>query len=586
VSETRKFPRWAVLVLRLFWALARLLPSGFIRLAARVVFSKSRRRLDDALSDPAAMQERHLLDLVHANRDSDFGREHAFLSIDSFEAYRRLVPIRSYDGFEPYVQRIINGDSAVLTNEPVTFFARSSGTTGTAKYIPVTESYLDEMRASRRLWMYGISQVFPGLVQGHFLNMQAPGIEGHTAQGVPYGSITVAMSGGSDDAIASPMEGIPKAVYAVEDFETKYYVLLRAALDLPISLMGALNPSTLLLLCQRLTTWAEPLAQDLEKGTLSAPGSVPGSVLQAMGARLNKRPAVARRLRTSLAEHGRVLPLDVWPKLCGVLCWKGGSAPFYLERLRAYIGDLPVMDYGYAASEGAFNVVLDAGAGEGIVAVMGHVLEFVPEDAQGQADPPCFLAHELEIGQRYAVIVSAGNGFYRYDINDIVEVVDVWRGLPRIRFVHKGGNMISLTGEKVGEAHVVQAITEAQSQLSISVAGFLVSARLGDSPRYHLAVEFDPESDDELDDKRLQSLLQCFDKELAKANIEYAAKRDSKRLAAPCLHQVAGGSFEGLRQEKVKAGASEGQVKVPHLWREPEVLDGLNIERSLDMESS
>ncbi|MFH1807456.1 MAG: GH3 auxin-responsive promoter family protein [Pseudomonadota bacterium] len=576
-----RIPRWVVAIIRVLWGVARVLPAPIIRFLGRLLFSKSQARFEAALADPRGTQTRHLLEILRRHRDTSFGREHGFEEIRDWAGFRARVPIRGYDQLEPYLKRMVAGERDVLVSDPVTFFARSSGTTGSPKYIPVTEPYLDEMRAVRRAWSRAVSQVFPGLVRGHFLTVHSPTIDGHTPGGVPYGSITVALSGGTDDDVASPLEGIPRAIHRLRDLDTKYYLILRAALDLPISLMGALNPSTVLLLCQRLTRWADRLATDLEQGTLSAPGEVPADLLARMAPRLARRPEMARRLRRSLAQHGVVRPGDLWPRLCGVLTWKGGSAPFYLGKLRAYLAELPILDYGYVASEGAFSVVLDAGDGRGVVGIQGHVLEFVPEAMAGQADTEALLVDELRIGERYAVIITAGNGLYRYDINDIVEVVDLYRGVPRIRFVHKGGNMISITGEKLGEAHAVEAIDGALRATGVDAAGFLLTARLEDPPYYVVAVEIPGP----IQDSSLQALLHACDLGLQQVNIEYAAKRNSQRLGSPHLVLTSPGVFEGLRAQRVAEGAPDAHVKVPHLWRDAAVLERLGVQRELMLET-
>lgn len=567
-----------VIAVRAAWAIARLMPDAIVRALGRLLFSKSQARFEWALGEPRAFQRDRLLEIVRRNQGTVFGREHGFDQITGFDSFRARVPIRGYDAFEPYVARMVAGEHSVLVSDPVTFFARSSGTTGTPKYIPVTESYLEEMRACRRIWSRAVSQQMPGLIRGHFLTVHSPNIEGHTPGGVPYGSITVAMAGGRDDDFTSPLEGVPRGIYRLADFELKYYLILRAALDLRISLLGALNPSTLYLLCQKLTAWADRLADDVAQGRLSAPGAIPIDIQRRLELRARPRPAVAARIRQSLARHGLVRPVDVWPALCGVLCWKGGSAPFYLTQLRPYLGELPVMDYGYAATEGAFGITLDAGDGRGVVGVVGHVLEFVAEAEHGSPDARPLCADELEVGQRYAVIVTGSHGLYRYDINDIVEVVGVHHGLPEIRFLHKGGNMISITGEKIGEAHAVEAIDAALRRCQVDAAGFVLTARLADPPYYCIAIE--PVAAN--DDAHWRALLGACDDELRRVNIEYAAKRDSQRLGPPHLLLTPAGAFERLRAQRVAAGAPDAHVKLPHLARDPAVLDQIGVAREIE----
>jgi hypothetical protein len=62
-----------------------------------------------------------------------------------------------------------------------------------------------------------------------------------------------------------------------------------------------------------------------------------------------------------------------------------------------------------------------------------------------------------------------------------------------------------------------------------------------------------------------RQFVEAIDGALSVGNIEYEAKRTSRRLGMPVFKQVALGSFTALRQERVAAGAPEAQVKIPHL---------------------
>src|SRR6185436_15905042 len=102
-------------------------------------------RFEQALEQPERAQARVLERLVRTNKGTMFGREHAFADIRSPSDYARRVPVRDYEGFRPYVDRIAAGQEEVLTRESVVFFTTTSGTTSVPKLIPVTASWRDEM---------------------------------------------------------------------------------------------------------------------------------------------------------------------------------------------------------------------------------------------------------------------------------------------------------------------------------------------------------------------------------------------------------------------------------------------------------
>lgn len=564
--------------------LAGKLPDGALRAGSRALFSGSWRRFVAATEDPQAAQRARLGALVERAKDTAFGQAHDFARVKSLEDYQKAVPARGYEGFEPYLERMVAGERGVLIPDVPYFFGRSSGTTGTPKYIPVTEVYVSEYRLPRRVWARQVMQAFPGLVRGKILTVHSPKVEGETEAGVPYGSVTVGLStqrGRPQAALRmGPLDAVPREVFLLEDFDLKYYALLRMAAQERISLAAAINPSTLVLLAERLDQHAEQLAEDLESGTLAGLDAAPKKVQTSLRGRLKKDPAAAARIRRSRADHGRVVATELWPDIAGLCCWKGGSAPFYLAQLPKWFPERGVMDYGFLATEGGFSIPLSTEGASGVVAVLGHVLEFVPEaDMEAGDTSKAVLADGLEVGQRYRVLVTGAHGLYRYDINDVVVCTGRFNRTAEIAFVYKGGHMLSLTGEKVAESHVVEAMGRAEGEVGVSLVGFSVTCRLEQPPRYAVAVE--PEG--RLEPARGEALLAAFERALGAVNIEYEAKRASQRLGPPVLEVLEPGAYAAERARRVAAGAPDSHVKPPHLVRDPARFDALGPRARLEL---
>ncbi len=557
-----------------------------LALFARLLFSRSWRKFHEAVHDVRGVQEKRLLEIVRRNQNTDFGRRHHFSEIRDFESFRRNVPVRGYDEFDPFIQRMLAGEADVLVAGRPFFYAQTSGTTGAAKYIPVTREYLKEYRNPRRIWMRQVMQSFPGLLKGKILGMHSPKIEGRTKAGVPYGSITVAFSGSPDDTKMKVRDlgydPAPRRLFLLSDFERRYYAVLRLAAQESLSLVGTINPSTMVLLAKKLDAHAEALAEDLESGQMRGLETLPEPLQSELRLRLRPAPEAAARLRASKARHGRVVATELWPELRGLLAWKGGSAPFYLRQLGDWFPGLAVMDYGYLATEGGFSIPLSTDGSRGVAAVTGHVLEFVPEEAAEQGTfEPAFLADELEIGATYRVIITGSHGLYRYDINDVVRCVGRYGNCAEIEFLHKGGNMLSITGEKVGESHVVNAFDRAVQSTGLSLVGFSVSLELGDPPRYLFAVE----PREEIPKNALDRFRIAADLALQEANMEYGAKRSSKRLGAPALVVLKSGAYDEERMRRVAAGAPDSHVKPPHLVRDPARIEAFGILDRIEGES-
>jgi hypothetical protein len=551
------------------------IPTGTVAGLGRALFSRSWARFEKAAADPAAHQLQGLLAILQRNAGTVFGREHGFERIRTAADYRSAVPVRSWDGFEPYIARMFDGEKNVLTSEDVLFFARSSGTTGTPKHVPVTQEFLEEYKTGRRVWMRQVISSFPGLVRGTLLTIHSPKIEYRSPAGVPCGSITIPLGLNSMGlSVAGGFQDIPMEVFYIPEFEAKYYCILRFALETDISIIGAINPSTVVLFCRKLTEFAPRLIEDLNAGTISNAPLMDPVMRARLGRRLSPNPEMARKVAGSLEKNGRVMPRDLWPSLCGLLSWKGGSAPFYTAQFPGWFGDLPVMDYGFGATEGNFTTPLSPEGDDGVLIPNGHFMEFIPEGEISRGGDAAVGMESLEKGGRYFTIVTASNGLYRYDINDIVECTGRHLNTPTVRFLHKGGNMISITGEKVGEAHVVEAAAAACARTGVELNGFTCTARLAETPYYVFGVE--PAG--EADRAALHGLLSAFDEALAGANFEYAEKRKSLRLGPPVLAVLKRGAFAAYRERRVAEGAPDSHVKPPHLSGDDGLIRSLGVE--------
>jgi hypothetical protein len=159
------------------------------------------------------------------------------------------------------------------------------------------------------------------------------------------------------------------------------------------------------------------------------------------------------------------------------------------------------------------------------------------------------------------VYFTTSAGLYRYDINDLVRVVDVYRDTPVIQFVRKGGGVSSITGEKLTESQVTTALLEALEREPLDVEHFTACVQLGEPPAYALYVEGAAQASPD----QLRRFAANVDRALCANNAEYEGKRASQRLGAPILKRVAPGSYQALRQKRVMEGASEAQVKIPQL---------------------
>ena len=506
------------------------------------------RDFERSLVDPMGSQRSRLAAMLWEAQDTSFGRDHGLSASDTLESYREKVPIRSFAELSPWMVRMHAGESQVLTRSPVTSLLKTSGTTGAAKLLPVTEPYAKAVDEGQGLWRLALMRDHEGVTQGRAFTIVSPPSEGQLSSGLRFGSNTGRMQARQPWYVRARVP-VPAQVASIQDSRIRVYCLLRFALQSQISSFTTANPSTLLLLFRQMKEHWPELVRDLAQGTLSSPAKdLPRRVRWGLKPFLRKRglPAVP-------------VPTELWD-LEVINCWKGGPAQFFLPRLRQALGGrVPIREVGVTASEGYFAIPMSDGLEGGIAWLGGHLMEFI--DAAGQPK----WAWELQVGERYRLVVSTTAGLYRYDMNDILECTGHVRTTPLLRFVRKGGNMLNITGEKVSEDQLLQAFSAVAQDTAI--VGFSVGHRLAEVPVLRLAVE-GPVS---------HGLAARFDAALQQGNVEYQAKRESGRLGLAELVELSPGTYQRWRAARVAEGAPHGQIKDPVVLRDDAAWQRLRV---------
>src|SRR5437899_9662890 len=457
---------------------------------------RHRRAFEAATGDPEQAQARVLRALLRDNADTVFGREHGFATIGSAAEYARQVPIRDYETLRPYIGRIMAGEAGVLTAEAPFMFTTSSGTTGEPKLIPVTAGWARAMATLMRLWTSYALRDHPGMLDARVLTIVGPATEGVAPGGLPYGAMT-GLTYQRLPWLVRRQHALPYAAALIRDHESRYFVTLRLALGRSISSIATPNPSTLLRLAAIVAGRGDELLRAIHDGTLGAAqlepiagaGVTGRDVRAALMATLRPDPRRAAFIEAVARRRDGLVLGDCWPELVLVECWLGGSAGSQAPHLDAHFAQqVARRDLGLVAGEGRLTIPVDDHSAAGVLAVHANFFEFVPEEAIEEATPRTLLAHEPEVGRRYYVIVTGGNGLYRYDLNDIVEVQGFHRRTPKVAFVRKGRDMVNITGEKLHLNHVLHAVRAAERATGLGVWQFRLVPDV-ETSRYDLLVE-------------------------------------------------------------------------------------------------
>jgi hypothetical protein len=536
-----------------------------------------RTRLLDALRDVPAAQERTLADLLIANAQTSFGIEHAFARIRSLRDYRAAVPIREYQGLQPWIERAAAGEPGVLTADPPLVFFTSSGSTGAHKKVPVTARFMRHVYfpfyfAALATVVEHFPETVADLDATLSLKHDVLTRPSTTASGRPHvGASQVDFARVFGEPLAAEpgtrarWSTSPVPV-ADDDHVEKMYLRLRQAVEHDVRCVIGVNPAMVAALPRQLAAWWPQIVRDLRDGTLGGrPGAQPN-------------PQRAAELERLAGTFGTLRPAHVWPRFQLVYCWTTGLASLYLPRVREEFGaGVTMLPAPVAASEGPLGVPVDRHPTAGVPTASCVVYEYLDADEEIKPDSDTLSIADLEPGREYHVILSHTGGLYRYALGDVVRVVDRFDGAPRIQYA--GRNQTSnAVGERLRESHVVRALSGALASTGLAVANATCRVDTpsgGGRPRLELAVA--PEQ--RPSQAELAALTTAVDEQLTRIASGYHQARRGGLLDAPVLRLTASDAFFREWQATVAGGVRPTQVKDRVFQRDPAVWRRLLEDR-------
>ena len=527
------------------------------------------------------VQRERLLWQVARHADSQFGRDHHFGEIRTAADFRRRVPVRGYEGHEPYIDKVRKGDLGALfgPGTKVLMFANTSGTTARPKTIPVTEESLRHYRHGWLIWGIRAFDDHPGMLENGLrpiLQMASDWRESVTPSGIPCGAIT-GLTAHMQSRLVRTVYCMHPAAARIKDVASKYYVALRLSIHRDLGTIIAANPSTVLAIARLGDREHETLIRDLANGTVDPRWEIPAEVRAAIRPKTRwKRRKVAARLEEIVGRTGRLLPRDYWPNLQFLANWTGGTMGAYLGQYPEFFGNAPVRDPGLIASEGRMTIPIEDNTPAGILDIRHHYFEFIPEDQGDREDPETVEACDLIEGRRYYILPTTAGGLYRYQIYDLVRCVGFHGRAPVLEFLNKGAHFSSLTGEKLSEFQVVAAVSAAQKAMGVRLRSFLLLPSWGEPPHYNLLVE-EGDLPAPGEPERLAAEVEA---QLLAGNVEYENKRATLRLGPIVTRLIPAGSWADFQRRRLaKSGGTVEQYKQPCLMPD---LDALASFRVLD----
>ena len=443
-------------------------------------------------------------------------------------------------------------------------FATTSGTTGAAKYIPVTPSYLAGVRATAiHVHTYRLLADFPDILEGQVAGLVEQRRGGaHRRAASPYGAISGYLTR-TQPAFIRRFYVLP---YEICRVKTGRGEVLPDPAPRPArrrALPGRRpNPSSLLLLAEKMTDARRRAhrrhphaARSIRATCRPTPrrGSPP-VCRPTPGARTSWPPASGAPGGSSRPTSGRT---------CGCQLLEGRhdaalpAAAARVLRRRARSATSATWP-----ARGGARRRWSTPARPACSTSPATSSSSCPKSSATTPDPEFLTCDQLEANREYYVYFTTSAGLYRYDINDLVRVVDFYRDTPVIQFVRKGQGIISITGEKLTESQVTAALLDVVER-----------GRLRRRPRHRLrrvgraAVLRLVRRDGGRVAGGAAAPLPASRRPRA-VGAQHRVRGQARRRsgwAARSSRRVARAPYQALRQRRVAEGAPEAQVKIPHL---------------------
>ncbi|GAC1417047.1 MAG: GH3 auxin-responsive promoter family protein [Flavisolibacter sp.] len=498
----------------------KLLSPAISRLARMRLWS-----IDQWMNDPEATQYKVWQDLIASGQYTEFGRMHRFSQLQSLHDFKESVPLQNYESLMPYIERMMKGESNVLWNTPVTWFAKSSGTTSEkSKFIPVSEESLKEnhYKASKDvLSFYYATRPESDLLTGKGLIIGGSHQINQINEEVHYGDLSAVVMQNSPfwtNWIRTP----ELSIILMDEWESKIEKLAHSTIMEDVTSMSGV-PTWLIVLLKR--------------------------ILEITGKKNIK---------------------EVWPNL--ELYMHGGvSFVPYKDQMEKLIGAPINYLEMYNASEGFFAGQDDITA-EGMLLMCDHGIfyEFMPLSQLDRDKPKTLQLEEVETNKNYALVISTNGGLWRYVVGDTIQFTSL---LPyRIKVSGRLKHFMNAFGEELIIDNTDKAVAEACQATGALVSDY-TAAPLYFSEMSNGAHEWLFEFE-----KMPYSLEQFryeLDKALKSVNSDYEAKRYKDiALRMPVIHPVAGNTFKNWLYSKGKLG---GQHKIPRLSNDRLVLEDIML---------
>lgn len=517
--------------------------------------------------DPMRYNTELLMRMLDDNKDTEYGRKYGFADIKSVAEFQERVPLTTFDDYAGYVYRMTEGgESGLISAYNIAHYAKTSGTMGNPKRIPVSDRamgvmnrYNMQLRTKVICDAIGFDWANPpylNLIESQLTTLK---------NGATYGAISAKVIGQMGDYLPMLMTSPLEALVPDPKTNTRYLHARFALMNPEITSMGFSFSSILLELMQYIESEWEMLVDDIEKGTIDESVKMLADVRASVLGKIQPMPERAAQLREIFSQgfDEPIMP-KIWPNLTifsGVAT--GGFATYYNKLRQRYAGDGVRLFYvGLNASEGILSVPMDVDCPDSVLIPDSVFYEFIPIDSEDPGD--IVTIDGVEVGKTYEIVITNQSGFYRYRIRDAVKVTGMYNNTPMIQFQYRIDQTISVLGEKTTELVLRGVAERVERELGYSMEDFSVFGDVDSVPmRYVMLMEATlPEG---LDPGAVAAEL---DKGLCEGNPSYGDKVAKGMLDHLRLLFLQPETYLLYRDVMISKGAASAQLKPPRILNE------------------
>lgn len=519
-------------------------------------------RQKDHARDPRKYQLNTLKRIIDDNKTTEYGRKYNFEAIKSYEDYKNAVPLTEYEDYQPYIERMVeNGEKSLLTAYPIVYYALTSGSTGVAKMIPVSDKNRELFSA------YAGSMIIYQTYEQIKKQNHKPGPVCFLTE-FRWDPRTDTISSGSissqipnnfvncvEDITTTPR---PLQFLAEPTPDATYVKALFALKQKNTSCIAATFSSVVYEFLTLIEQKWESLVRDIRNGEIDPELSISAELKKQLSDYISPDPDRADELFKEFSKgfDTPIIP-RIWPNISMICCIGGSFFSKFTKKIRyRYSDDIPMHMMAYGASESMMAIPFDCNDEDYYPLVDDVFFEFREVDAD-EADR-VYLLDELEPGKDYEVIITNMSGLYRYRMFDVIHISKKVDNSPKGRIKYRLNQVVSMVGERTTTEQLDDIMKSLSDHVNVDITNYALYPDYSTSPvRYIIMAE----PDEYIGKGNQKKLGPVADKLLKDANRSFKKYREQRVMGEPLVNFLEPGSFDLYREIQIADGASANQIK-------------------------